>query len=127
MKYINFAQICSIEVYKKQQYFYIQYTSWKEKNSFISRILGNTPIIKYGFAEIDGYLNSKFYTIEEAMEYVKTKNLYIHDRVVYRKPYIKIKMSNNNSIDKSFETMEELETYINKVKNIVPTIKVLNL
>ena len=127
MKYINFAQICVIEVHEKEQYYYIQYTSWKEKSSLIFRLLGNTPVIKYGFLEYNSVLDSKYYTIEEMTERIKSKNLYILDRVVYRKPYIKMKMSDNNSIDKSFESMVELEAYVTYIKNIVPTIKSINL
>jgi hypothetical protein len=62
------------------------------------------------------------YHVPNELISVKDKNLYYEGEVVYYKPHVDMRMSNENLIQKYFETVRELEEFLSS-----PQISVLKL
>lgn len=70
---------------------------------------------------MSGLFEDEFYsTIED----FKHDFLYIEDNVIYEKPNCTIVMNDGKSKDMYFDTDEELEQYVEKLKLIAPHIEV---
>jgi hypothetical protein len=83
----------------------------------------NEKPIKYFFGLIDsgrftpeGYYkscsyDSDCYTEEELINY----GYLVKDKIVYDKPYVKIDLEHDNSVNISFETEAEMKEWVNKI------------
>ena len=72
-----------------------------------------------GVVEEGAFSDNKFYTMEEFSKWKKT---YIEDDKFYLKPHCRIFFANNANEDVFFETVEELNKYVDELKNNGPHI-----
>lgn len=97
MKQINAKNIVSLQVFKK--YISLHYT-WRPAETFLFFFHK-----KEGFYD---FLNE--FVSEETI--LKEGNKYIEDKLVYLKPHLDFKMTNDRTYTRYFETVEELDEFM---------------
>lgn len=114
MKHINIEQICSITTYKKLKDNKIIWLEHRKKTFFRKER-------KEGFYYDNWYYNGYKFLTEE--EIINDSELYIENHEVYYKPFLKIKMSNNEEVRINFKTSEDLDNFINDIGKKIPLLK----
>ena len=98
---INIDQICTIKVFRKAKYDWITYKPEK-KYWFYT--------IKAKFIDIVGW---NIYTLKDIEEInIAGVRLYVENNQVYYKPHVEIYMNNQQHYMKGFNTIDELEYFL---------------
>lgn len=98
---INLDQVCTINVRTKQICCDYEY---RKETRFLYWVLE-----KEGFYYV--YTLNPYRVSEEVIS--KKETLYVEDKVVYYKPHVEFKMSNDHRYEKFFDTVPQLEEFMN--------------
>jgi hypothetical protein len=119
MKIIFNQNICRVNVYEKLEEYNSNFVVTTEK-----RKIGYRFKIFPRYEEIEGvfyWWDREFYsTIEDFSK--KQKRKYVEDKKIYYKPHCVIVTNDGNKEEVFFDTKEELNSYVDKLKSISPYI-----
>jgi len=110
MKKININQITRLTINLKEEHTVKWYDAivykWWEKLMWLF-LVRDKPAGYYNYWNLD---NNFYKNDEELLNEVK--NIYIEDKVVYRKPYVEFKMSDGCYITQRFENEDEVNNFM---------------
>lgn len=110
----NLEKIVLVKIGKKQAN--LMFSDYQEKGWRWWKLLGFIPLFKF-FVSKSRYRHVMDWVNEDKISSIE-KHCYSENGIVYWDPYIYIYFGDDVSITKYFKTVEELDTYANKLLDL---------